>query len=188
MNKYEGPLDYRKMKGDVKKAYHIWAGQRARCSDPRNVRFSHYGAKGIRVHYGSRDFINWYINQERRLEMKEPTVGRIDHDQDYKFENIRLEEQRENSAEALLRYRTKRGPKPKTFTKVELYCRCCDKPIRAFNSVNECAAFLGMHRTNVSAFIANGSRFKTLERSHLGLRRLSKSRGNIVYEVQAGKT
>lgn len=188
MNKYEGPLDYRKMTGDVKKAYHTWAGQRDRCNNPRNVRYRSYGFKGIRVQYGSREFIAWYLSQEIRTSMAEPTVGRLDHDKDYTLDNIRIEEMSENSADGLSRYRAKPGPKPKTFTKVELFCRCCDESIRVFKSVNECAEFLGIDRTNISTHIAKGSRFKTLERSHLGLRRLSRPRGNVTYEVQAGKT
>lgn len=182
MEQYNGLLNYKKMDPLVKTAYETWSNQRSRCNNPRNTRYHSYGGRGISQNYSSREFIAWYLRNIKNGNWTKPTVGRIDHDKNYEFDNIKIEEYSENSRDACSRYWKKPGPKPKTYTKVELYCRCCDKSVKIFQSVKDAALFLGIHRTNISTSINRGSKIKKFEYSHFSLRRLTKSRCNIAME------
>ena len=63
---------------------------------------------GIEVEFSCRQFIYWWIVQNRFFNLNKPTLGRIDHSKGYSFDNIKLEEHSENSKEA--RERTKSSP------------------------------------------------------------------------------
>ena len=83
-----------------KRAYKSWKGQRSRCYNKNDKRYEFYGAKGIEVTYGSKDFVRWYMGEyAKRKNWKRPTVDRLDHDKDYCFGNIRLVECSENTEE-----------------------------------------------------------------------------------------
>jgi len=185
--KYEGPLDYKKMSRLEKRAYETWANQRSRCNSKKDPSYKTYGARGIKVEYSSREFIGWYLREIKKVNMKRPSVGRVDHDKNYSLSNIKVEEFSDNSVESRSRYWAKTGLKPKTYTKVELFCICCGESIKVFESVKACASYVGITYTNlVRALNGNSSRFKSLLFKHVGARRLSKSRNNIVFEHRKG--
>lgn len=87
----------------VVKAYNCWATQRKRCNNPNSQDYYRYGARGIKVHYKSGEFVTWYLKEYRKKNWVFPTVGRLDHDGDYCFENIIMQEMRENVQERLKR-------------------------------------------------------------------------------------
>lgn len=101
--KFTGPLDPNKGTPEVRKALRAYYNQVNRCTQKTNKRFKNYGAKGIRVEYGSRDFVGWYLSELSKNKLKNPSVGRIDHGKNYSFDNIRLEEFSDNSRDAIAR-------------------------------------------------------------------------------------
>lgn len=89
-----------KMSTIEKRAYKSWKDQRQRCNNPNDPGFKHWGAKGVRVVYGPREFIAWYVNEYgKRASWTRPNVGRIDHDLDYTLDNIELVECTDNVRE-----------------------------------------------------------------------------------------
>lgn len=70
-----------------KKAKWIYDSQKSRCYNKNNPNYKNYGAKGIKVIYGWNDFFNWYLANIKCGYV----VGRINHDGNYDFENIRPE-------------------------------------------------------------------------------------------------
>lgn len=80
---YIGPYAPADMLPDVKKAHHIYYGQRSRI-----------GAK-----YSVREFIYWWVKHPKRKTLKEPNVARRDHNKPYSWDNIMLQEKSENMKE-----------------------------------------------------------------------------------------
>lgn len=64
--------------------------------------------QGIKVEFSLREFIYWWIVQNRFFKFNRVTLGRIDHSKNYTIDNIKLEEYSENSIEA--RERTQSSP------------------------------------------------------------------------------
>lgn len=99
--KYAGKLGSSFVRGQVKKAYTSLRAQRSRCNNPKDTSYRYYGGKGVRVLYGTRDFIGWWLEQASlcprgyRL-----TVDRIDSHGHYSFDNIQLIPFSKNIAEA----------------------------------------------------------------------------------------
>lgn len=103
MKLYSGVLTWKKMNPKVKKAYAAWSSQRQRCLDTKNPKFRNYGAKGIKVEYSAREFIGWYLENSKGLDLRGTCVGRIDHSKNYRFDNIKIETISDNSKERLAR-------------------------------------------------------------------------------------
>lgn len=105
---YKGVLGTGMGKGLAKAAYDSWRGQKERCNNPKNKAYKYYGAKGIRVKYGSREFTTWYLKQAKnRKYQSKLTVDRIDTFGHYEFSNIRLVYKAENTAESNRRTKAK---------------------------------------------------------------------------------
>jgi len=100
---YEGPLDRDKMSYEARVAYESFNAQKQKCRNPNNKWFKHYGGKGLKVHYGPREFIGWWLHNRKTFSGYIATVGRKDHDKGYFFENIEMQCIRDNSREAFLR-------------------------------------------------------------------------------------
>lgn len=96
---YEGPFSSHKMSKTLLAAYYAHRNQVLRCYDQNNKSYKYYGAKGIRVRYSKRDFIGWYLHHIKNFKGVNPSVGRIDHDKDYCFANIKIESMRDNLSE-----------------------------------------------------------------------------------------
>jgi hypothetical protein len=95
-NNRKRTIGRRHLSKEGKTAYQSWADQRARCQNSKNQAYKYYGAKGISVLYGSTEFVNWWLNEMSVLNLKKPTISRIDHDGNYEFGNIKLEEHIDN--------------------------------------------------------------------------------------------
>ena len=105
MKPYAGPLHMEGLSKDpvARRGMTAINHQRARCENPEHPYYKYYGAKGIRVEYGTREFIGWYIENFKNFKGENPTVGRKDHSKNYRFDNIRFESREENSAESCRR-------------------------------------------------------------------------------------
>lgn len=100
---YSGSLvDYR-LPTLARKAKTAINHQRARCNNPEHPYYKYYGAKGVRVEYGTRDFVGWYLVAVSQFKGKNPTVGRIDHTKNYRFDNIEMQSRESNTREMCLR-------------------------------------------------------------------------------------
>lgn len=140
MKTYNGPLDSsgKEMNKKAKMAYKSWISQRQRCYNKNNHGYKYYGFKGIRVLYSSREFIAWWINQQTKLNLKDPTTSRINHSDHYRFGNIRLETRSDNSKERIERCGPLKRARPVTqFKYPEM------KLIRSFKSIQEASIFTG---------------------------------------------
>lgn len=85
------------------KASESYSGQVDRCTNKKNKRYYRYGLRGIKVLYTRHQFIDWWLHNIKSFKGKIPTVGRIDHDGNYEFSNIILEDKSENSRERAFR-------------------------------------------------------------------------------------
>ncbi len=99
MTIYDGTLDYKKMKKSAQQGYFSFRNQKSRCNSKTHPQYSHYGAKGCRVHYTMREFVGWWIANLKTKKWKAPTVGRIDHSLGYSFDNIEMQERADNTRE-----------------------------------------------------------------------------------------
>lgn len=114
-------------------AFRVFLQQRQRCMNPRCKTYRLYGGRGIRVQYTSREFIGWYLHHIAIKRPKFPSVGRIDHDKDYTFDNIELVERAENSREANKRWGSRRNVKVSAKVSNKWLCfRCVGEAARIF--------------------------------------------------------
>ena len=142
---YNGVLNAHKMDGNQKAAYEVWKGQRQRCSNPNSRRYKYYGARGIKVCYSSRDFISWYLDAIQSFDGTRPNVGRINHDKDYSFDNIKIESGSSNSKE-----RQRRAGNPTPRRPVDIYYTDKMTLIAHAESVQAAGRFAGVTRNNVA--------------------------------------
>lgn len=153
-------LDPTKMTKAQKQGYVSWANQRSKCNNPKNPDFKYYGAKGIRVEYSSRQFVLWWLKNLKRRKWTQPTVGRIDHDRNYSFDNIVMQERIENSSE---RCRRLGRPVPaKTAPKFTAVFKNGRK-IKKFRSAMDAAVYFKLNTSTVvrlcqGKYISGGKR------------------------------
>ena len=157
MKEYKGVLDKKAMKGDVKKAYSVWGQQRERCNSRKNKNYKWYGAKGIRVEYTSREFIDWYINAIKKFNGNNPSVGRIDHNKNYSFDNIELQSIKENAREMRLR---NKDLSKKFMKKVLISDSSTGDIIKVSDSVKDAADFIGVSPSTVCRYLKVKSNIK----------------------------
>lgn len=101
------------MSREAGQGYVSWLNQRRRC-DGKDIRKGKgYFSKGIKVRYGVRDYVGWWLHNLSLRDWKRPTCGRIDHDGDYCFENIEMQEMGDNSKERFHRCGRTGGTIPK---------------------------------------------------------------------------
>lgn len=143
---YTGTLNTRsdKMTKVVRRAQGVFNGQRQRCINKNVKHYKNYGARGIRVQYTARDFIGWYLSEIEKRKFKMPSVGRIDHDKDYSFDNIQMVEQAENARE--MYHRTGGNKEVQKRAVVLVHGDECYK----FSSVKEAAEFAGVTQVRIS--------------------------------------
>lgn len=138
---YEGPIDRSKMSNLARYGYESFNGQKTKCRNTKNRWYPSYGGKGIEVKYSVREFIGWYLHCRRRFKGKTATVGRIDHDKHYCFENILMLDSAENSREAMTRNMRKLSRH--LITPVIAYDAASKKEVARFESIRHAAYSLG---------------------------------------------
>lgn len=88
---------------EVARAHRIFHNQRARCYNKNHPCYKFYGAKGIQMEYTVREFVGWWLYHVSLKDYRLPTTGRLDHSANYSFDNMEIQEQRDNSLEAASR-------------------------------------------------------------------------------------
>jgi hypothetical protein len=145
---YEGVLDPKKMPSEARKAYNSYKSQKQRCTNPKNKKFKYNGAMGISVCYGPREFIGWWLEQQELLNLKDPTCGRVDHDKNYDFSNIRLEERSDNTRERNKRCRY-------NLSKKVLWTGADGEKI-TFHSIRSASKRLGLRESTLRRWLKEG--------------------------------
>lgn len=93
MKLYKGPLDRKKMSKEVLRAYECLASLRAR-TKKQNLEKSDID---------TREFIPWYLKEQKTHKFNVPSVSRIDHSKGYTWGNFILDEMANNSREGAIR-------------------------------------------------------------------------------------
>ena len=146
---YVGPLSQKKMPPLVMRAKTAISHQRARCNNRRHPYYKWYGAKGIRVEYTTREFVAWFLNALPAYQgVGHPTVGRINHEKGYRFDNIRVESRQDNTREMCFRMN-------RDFQKKTIRARSSKtgKVIGKWNSIIETVEANGCSVTTVSRHV-----------------------------------
>jgi hypothetical protein len=174
MKLYEGPVGhkYPKCPKEVAQAYSSWLAQKAKCYRKNHPDYKWYGAKGIRVDYGSRWFVSWWIHNLKLFNGKRPTCGRIDHDKNYCSENIVMQDSGDNARESWLRnnigYKNKMGIRMqiKNGHKVYVICKKSKDVIAIIPSKREAANLFGTSKRTMDMICRglwnNGKRIKKI--------------------------
>jgi len=124
--------------GNVVSAYDKHNMQFARCYKPENRGYPQYGAKGIEVCYGRREFVSWYLHHLKGFSGERPSVDRIDSSKHYCFCNIRIIEWRENLRDGALRGGMANAKR--LIRSVTSFQYGTNKKLRTYKSILEAAA------------------------------------------------
>lgn len=162
---YNGPLGILEMKKKdnpvALTAYRRWLKQRERCSNKNLKGYKNYGDKNIRVVYSSRDFVSWYLNEIESFKLKHPgecpDVGRIDHNKNYEFGNIKLETRSSNSSERNTRCGNSFGETPVTLASVKLDSGF----VTEYSSAREAERETGVCRKLITRHVRNQVKYYT---------------------------
>ncbi len=101
---YSGPVYNRAIVSkSIRTAYQSWHDQKQRCEKSSCPAYKYYGAKGITLLYTCREFIGWWLQEESKNKFKKPTISRINHDGNYEFGNIKIEEHIENCVKDVIK-------------------------------------------------------------------------------------
>ena len=128
----------------------VYQCQKARCYNPKDPRYSTYGAKGVCVEYTQEEFVEWYLKNV-------PSgfhVGRIDHDKNYSFHNIEIQTVQENSRERIARLGPPAGRKQIVVTKNGSF-------FGEYESIMSAAQATGYDRANIANYLKNKPFHKT---------------------------
>lgn len=145
---YNGILDPSKMSKGAKQGYVSWANQRAKCNNKKDPSYKYYGGKGVCVHYSSREFVGWWLKGLKIKKWKDPSVGRIDHDGDYCFENIEMQEMQDNRSERCRRL-GRPIPEKTAPKKVASFSASLKKKLKDFDSITLAARHYGLEASTV---------------------------------------
>lgn len=139
---YNGPLDPKKMTAIARKGYNSYTNQKSKCENKNNPDYKYYGAKNILVCYSRREFIAWWISANKENKVDDPTTGRIDHNKNYCFENIIVQERSANSKERTDRLGAFLNKKP-------IISFINNKIDKVFDSASEAANYYGINVSTV---------------------------------------
>lgn len=130
--------------------------QKDRCYNPKHKDYKYYGGKGIKVLYEREEFVEWYVKERSNYVGKNPSIGRLDHNGHYCFENIRMESMHENITE--MRARNDGNKKKKK--KVGLFSKKTGECIAEFPSMYDCARELDVSVTLIKNACAKFRKYK----------------------------
>ncbi len=135
-----------------RKAYNAYTAQISKSYNSKDPSYKYYGGKGVKVHYSRMDFVRWYLYQYSKNPLKDPSVGRIDHDSHYCFHNIELQDFNDNRRE-----RARRVGMPDCSRKIAVYEFPESKePMASCKSITDASHLTGASITSIIRVI-NGT-------------------------------
>ncbi len=126
---YKGSLDRAKMSKKERLGYEAYCGQKARSKK----------AKLPPPSYSAREFIGWWLHNLKTFKGTVPTCGRIDHKKGYSWDNIFMQDMKENSREGFLRNKMHIKSAIKNSSTVKVFCKKTDTHIATFSSLRDAA-------------------------------------------------
>lgn len=147
-------MPYKNPRAPRSMAMVAWHAQLTRCNNKFHPTYKHYGAKGIRVLYGREEFIEWWIQQQSKLNLKRPTVSRMDHDKHYSLDNIKLEEFNDNCVVDVMR---RHGPVGNKRSRAVVMLNIQMEVIGTFKSQREASRALNIPQPNISLMCLGGA-------------------------------
>ena len=76
-----------------------WHSAKARCNNPRNTSYKHYGGRGIKF-FLTQDEVKQLAIRDKTDGMQFPTLDRIDVHDHYRFDNCQFMERSDNTAKS----------------------------------------------------------------------------------------
>jgi hypothetical protein len=129
MRPYTGSLDRTKMSKEERYGYEVYSGQKARSKK----------AGLPPPTYNAREFIGWWLHNLQTFKGIVPTCGRIDHKKGYSWENIFMQDMKENSREGLLRNKLHIKATIKNGEKVNVFCKKTGNHVATIPSIRDAA-------------------------------------------------
>lgn len=131
------------------RAQTAWRNIRAKCTKPHNKWYSLFGAKGIKLLVDQKDFVNWFLAEQKKNDFAKPSVTRKNDDGHFDLNNLRLTEMsdlmREKGIDAIPIALVPQIGK-------QLWCR----------SIADTARYLKVHPTTIRAALKSGKLVKGL--------------------------
>jgi len=135
----------------LKHAYYSHGSQMQRCYNKNNPRYKSYGAKGIKVEYTRRQLIQWVKENVKNLNDPNFVIGRIDHEKNYNFKNIRIETKHFSSKE-----RVERLGSPSKYIRKKMLIMKNGKEFMTALDKRWGFRFCGIKSNNTSRYINDG--------------------------------
>jgi hypothetical protein len=147
IRQYNGLTSSNLLTGPSKAASICYDNQMRRCYTKTNPRYKDKGARGINVSYSKKDFMAWYIHHINLYKGDNPSVGRIDHNKGYSFDNIKIESLKDNSLERIKRVGTTRQK-----IKVYIIIAATKEKIMICDSMKEASSLTGVLDKNIPRY------------------------------------
>ena len=117
----------------------IYYRQKQRCNNPDHPDYKWWGAKGIKVEYTSKQFVQWYEKAIQEYTGDFPSVGRINHKKKYSLDNIEIQSMSDNAKE-----RIQRKGNPNPGIKINIFDSNTMNLISVADSAHEASRITGM--------------------------------------------
>lgn len=156
-NVYRGTLYIKKMSPKQRQAYKAYYNLLSRSRE--------YGLP--KPSFTKREFMGWWLKSLKAFKGTKPTCGRIDHTKGYSWENIVMQDNRDNARESFVRNKIKeRFPKThRKPTPVLVKDKKSGKTVFKFDSITSAAKKLNLSVSYVSQLIS-GKRFGVKRRDY----------------------
>lgn len=141
--KYLGNLDRKKMSKEARCAYEAYCSAKARSKKQ--------GLPPPKME--AREFIGWWLGELKSFSGTTPTCGRINHAEGYAFDNIVLQDVKDNSREGMIRNKTNIKTAIAFGQRVLVVCKKSGKTIAEISSVRDAARIFGVSQRLVQFLI-----------------------------------
>lgn len=102
--------------------------------------------------FNSREFIGWWIENTQNFSGTTPTCGRLDHSKGYRWDNIEIQDNRDNAKEMAVR--TKAGLRGKRMNQKTVLVLRDEKVHGSFCSIKAAAEFFGVSFSTVKRLLS----------------------------------
>jgi hypothetical protein len=154
---YKGILDRKLMLDKARIAYEAYCSQKARSKK----------AGYLPPEYSTREFVGWWLHNLKSFKGTVPTCGRIDHKKGYSWDNIFMQDMKENSREGFLRNKMHIKASLKNREKVNVHCKKTGDLIAVIPSIRDTARVFSVSQRLVQ-FLVRG-KYKSSKKINFNL-------------------